>query len=71
MFIDKDGEVFEHTYTSPDGNVVVHHHGTKVLSPEQNERFSEIISRAWDNLPEQVRNEIYEKMMLENSTKTG
>lgn len=69
MFVDKDGEVFEYTYTSPDGRTVVHHHGTKELSPEQNDRFSEIISRAWDNLPEHVRDEIYEKMMQEQGTK--
>jgi truncated hemoglobin YjbI len=69
MFIDKDGEVFEYTDIHDDGRTVVHHHGTKVLSPEQNERFSEIMSRAWDNLPEQVRDEIYEKMMLEHDIK--
>lgn len=61
MFIDKDGEVFEHTYTSPDGSVIIHHHGTTRLTPEQNERFSIIMSRAWDNLPEHVKDELYEK----------
>lgn len=71
MFIDKDGEVFEYTDIYDDGKTIVHHHGTKELSPEQNDRFSEIMSRAWDNLPAQVRDEIYEKMMLENNTKTG
>ena len=64
MFIDKDGEVFEHTYTSPDGNVIIHHHGTTKLTPEQNERFSEIMSRAWDNLSDDVKEEVIKNMEI-------
>lgn len=64
MYIDKDGIVYEHTYVSPDGRSIVHHHGTKELSPEQNKRFSEIMSRAWDSLPEHKKAEILEKMKL-------
>jgi hypothetical protein len=64
MYIDKDGEVFEHTYTSPDGRVTVHHHGTKEFTPEQNERLSEIMSRAWDVLPDHVKDEINRNIEL-------
>jgi hypothetical protein len=71
MFVDKDGEVFEHTYTSPDGRVIVHHHGTKRLTSEQNERFSEIISRAWDNLPDDKKEEINKKMNQKRKTNIG
>lgn len=71
MFIDKDGVVYEYTYTSPDGRTVVHHHGTKKLTPEQNERFSEIMSRAWDNIPPERKAEILKKMELERKTNIG
>lgn len=64
MFVDKDGEVFEHTYISPDGRTVVHHHGTKKLTGEQSERISEIISKAWDDLPEETKKKINKKMEL-------
>jgi hypothetical protein len=64
MFIDKDGEVFEYTDIYDDGRVVVHHHGTKELTPEQNERLSEIMSRAWDVLPDHVKDEINRKIEL-------
>lgn len=67
MFIDKDGEVFEHTDVYDGGRVIVHHHGTKRLTPEQNERFSEIMSRAWDNLPEHVKKEVLQQMELEGA----
>lgn len=69
MFIDKDGEVFEHTYTTPDGCVTVHHHGTKELTPEQNERISEIMSRVWDNLSDDVKDEINRNTELNRKRK--
>lgn len=71
MFIDKDGEVFEHTYISPDGRTIVHHHGTKRLTPEQNEIFSEIMSRAWDELSDSEKEEINNQLMLKRKAKTG
>lgn len=71
MFIDKDGEVFEHTCTSPDGRIIVHHHGTKELTPEQNERFSIIMSRAWDNLPDHVKEEIMRKKEFKRQASTN
>ena len=69
MFVDKDGTVYEYTDVYDNGRVIVHHHGTKKLTPEQNERFSEIMSRAWDSIPEERQIEILKKVELERKTK--
>ena len=45
MFIDKDGDVNKSTDVYDNGMPIVHHHSTETFTPEQNIRFSEIISR--------------------------
>jgi hypothetical protein len=67
MFIDKDGKTYEYTDTTNEGHVI-HHHGTKRLTQEQNKEFSVLMSRAWDNLPDETKRKINKKMELKYGT---
>lgn len=67
MFIDKDGIVYEHTHKSADGRTIVHHHGTKELSAEQNERLSKVISKIWNEFPAETQEKIIKKMAQQNA----
>lgn len=61
MFIDKDGDVNKSTDVYDNGMPIVHHHSTEKLTPEQNIRFSEIISRKQDSLPKYKQLKIIDK----------
>ncbi|MDD2496231.1 MAG: hypothetical protein PHE29_13700 [Tissierellia bacterium] len=67
MFIDKDGITYEHTYESADGCIIVHHHGTKELSADQNEKLSKVISIIWNELPVETQERIIKKMAQQNA----
>lgn len=61
MVTDKNGKTYEHTTVTSEGHII-HHHGTKVLTKEQNKAFSEIALRVWNSLSDEKQKEINLKL---------
>lgn len=58
-----NGKTYEYKEILPDGNVIYGNRG-KYITDEQRDRLNEIMSRAWDALPEIDKKEINMKMEL-------
>ncbi len=59
---DVNGKTYKYTTITNDGHIV-HHNGTKALTDEQNQEFSELMSRVWDNFSEEKREEINSRIL--------
>ena len=63
MFTDKDGNTYKYTDVLPNGDIV-HWNGGENFTKEQRDRLYEVISWAWDALPEETKIEVNKKMEL-------
>lgn len=67
MYYDQYGNSYKYMDVMPDGTKI--YHNGMVLSKDRKERLDYIISRAWDNLPDEKKIEINNKIMAENKAK--
>ena len=67
MYYDRYGNSYKYMDVNPDGTKIFHN--GLVLSKEKKERLDNIISRIWDNLPDEKKIEINNKIENENRAK--
>lgn len=58
-----NGKTYKYTDVLPNGDIV-HWNGGENITEEQLYNLNEIMSRAWDALPEEDKNEINKRMEL-------
>ena len=67
MYYDRYGNSYKYMEVNPDGTKI--YHNGLVLSEEKKKRLDYIISRSWDNLPNEKKIEINKKIEKENKAK--